>query len=1098
MKQKFLNFMMLLCVGLMALNTTVYAQQEWQNQYTNGVNRMNARATSYPYTSLEAAVKCDRDLSEMKSLNGEWKFNFVEDVALAPEGFFKSDFDASKWDNITVPSCWEMKGYGYPIYTNSTYPFPNNPPYINRDNHTGSYVREFTVPELWDGKRIIIHFGGVYSGFYVWINGEKVGYSEDSCLPAEFDITQYVKKGKNKVAVQVYKWTDGSYLEDADHWRMGGIHREVYIAAIAEVSLYDFGVRTTLDLKNNKSTLQIRPEIVNIKNENLNGWNVTAQLYDDANGKKEVFPKPITVTANHIFNEPYPQRDNVYFGLMEGIVSNPRLWNAETPNLYTLVISLIDKSGKLVDARSVKVGFRDIEIKDEELFVNGVAVKMIGVNRHDHSHTGGKTVTREEMERDILTMKQYNFNAVRTSHYPNDPYFYELCDKHGIYVMDEANLESHHQKGYLANRPEWSSAYMERATRMAVRDRNHPSVIIWSLGNESGCGPNHAAMASWIKDYDPTRYIHYEGAQGVPTHSLYRPIGRKEASIVTSEIVTDDTPDAPKKEVVGSPYLNPDDPAYVDMLSRMYPMVHELIEMATAPIVNRPIVMCEYAHSMGNSTGALKEYWDAIRAHKRLLGGYIWDWMDQGLYAKDSDGTVYWKYGGDFERGEHHDENFCINGVVGSDGSIKPAMMECKYVFQPIEFTLKDASKGVVSIKNRNFHMNSEIYSYSWELRDESSVLQSGVVSVATLKAGESADITLPIKKFKAKAGAEYWLRVKAVLNCDQTYAKKGHEVAWEQFEYLSKSVAETKTKNIKGSVMVDNRDENHIIISSKNFSITVDNGYISRYSVNNQLIIKSPLTPNFWRASTDNDWRGWKVEKWLGFWKTAPSKLKTKSIKVSGKNGDNKIVVDVVKNIENDVELKLSYTVWANGELEVDYNLTKGEEIPEMLRVGLQCESVNTISDITYYGRGPWENYSDRNASAMIGVYKTTPSEMEYDYVVPQENGNRTDVRWIALKNKYRGGIQIIGSEPLSVSVWETSQAGLEKAKHINEIENLKDGLTLNIDHIQTGLGGTDSWSMKSRPYENVRLLKNNYSYSFTIIPVGVKDCPIEVGRSN
>ncbi|MFI3277688.1 MAG: glycoside hydrolase family 2 TIM barrel-domain containing protein, partial [Rikenellaceae bacterium] len=501
-------------------------QPEWQNQHINGVDRMPARATSYAYTTQEQALEGDRTKSKMVILNGDWSFSYVDDYKDASKDFFESDYNSSSWKKIQVPSCWEMQGYGYPIYTNSTYPFPTNQPYIDRKNQVGQYITEFTVPESWDGDRVILHFGGVYSGFYVWVNGEKVGYSEDSCLPSEFDVTQYLKKGANKLAVEVLKWTDGSYLEDADHWRMAGIHREVYVMGLPQVSLYDFGVRTVVDLEKDRSLLQIRPEIVNNNKTDIKGWNVEAQLYDA--DQKAVFPKPITSDANYIFKEPYPQRDNVYYGIMEGMVMRPKLWNAEQPNLYTVVITLKDKEGKIVDARSTKIGFRDIKVDDEQLKINGVAVKLYGVNRHDHSQTGGKTVTREEILQDILLMKQFNFNSVRASHYPNDPYFYEMCDKYGLYVIDEANLESHHDKGYLGNRPDWATSYLERAVRMAVRDRNHASIIMWSLGNESGCGPNHAAMAGWLKFYDPTRLVHYEGAQGLPQDPRYTPINRKQ------------------------------------------------------------------------------------------------------------------------------------------------------------------------------------------------------------------------------------------------------------------------------------------------------------------------------------------------------------------------------------------------------------------------------------------------------------------------------------------------------------------------------------------------------------------------------------------
>ncbi len=1089
----------LLAVSIMSVQSAPTAtpvwrssQPEWQNQYVNGVNRLPARATSYSYRDAELAKAGNRDKAAMLSLNGEWKFNFVEDVKDAPEDFYKSDFDTSKWDKITVPSCWEMKGYGYPIYTNSTYPFPANPPYIDRTNPTGSYLREFTVPESWSGERVIIHFGGVYSGFYLWINGELAGYSEDSCLPAEFDITEYLKSGKNTVAVKVFKWTDGSYMEDADHWRMAGIHREVFLMAVPNVSLYDYGVRTRVDLKKNTARLQLRPEIVNQNKQNLKGWNLSAQLYD-AEGKA-IFPKDIKVTADFVLREPYPQRDNVYYGMMEGLVVNPKLWSAEHPYLYTLVWSLTDNKGKVVDARSSKIGIREIEIVGDEFLVNGVAVKMIGVNRHDHSEVGGKTVTREEMLEDVILMKKFNFNAVRASHYPNDPYFNELCDEYGIYVMDEANLETHHQKGYLSNRPEWSTAYLERATRMVMRDRNHASVVMWSLGNESGCGPNHAAMASWIKDMDPTRPVHYEGAQGIPQHPLYKPVGRKQASIVTSEIVYDEPiKDDPKKEI--NDYSNPDDPAYVDVISRMYPMVEELVQMTKNPVMNRPIVMCEYAHSMGNSTGRMKEYWQAIRSHKALLGGYIWDWIDQGLRAKDpKTGKVYWTYGGDHEKGEHHDSNFCINGVIGSDRSVKPAMWECKYACQPIEFTAVDIASGKIKLQNHNFFSSTDEYRYYWELRDESKVLQSGEFTVPSTAAGKSVEVVLPIKKIKAAAGAEYWVRLSAKERNDRNYAKAGFEVAWEQLPYL-KGESKAASSKISGSIGVDKSDKANITVKGVTFSLSIKDGYIANYTLNGLEVISSPLRPNFWRASTDNDWRGWKTERVMGFWKTAADKLETKSIEVS-ESGNKSVKVDVVKAVGKDVTLKLSYTIKANGVVEVSYDVKKGAEVAEMLRVGLQCESSNKLSRVTYYGRGPWENYIDRLDSAMTAIYEATPESLGYEYVRPQENGNRCDVRWFAMQTAKGNGVQIVGAEPLSMSLWETSQAALEKATHLNEVEKTPGRLTLNVDLIQAGLGGTDSWSMKARPALEDRLLESGYSYSFKIVPVTQKSDLKQMGR--
>lgn len=674
-----------------------------QQPHVNAIGRLPMRATSYSYANAGDALSCERDRSALMMLDGTWKFRFAADRSEAPNRFYEADADVSGWDDLEVPSCWEMHGYGYPIYTNMPYPFPFRPPYITIDNPTGCYVREFDVPESWGDRRLILHFGGVYSGFEVWVNGHFAGYAEDSCLPSEFDVTELAVPGRNRIAVRVWKWTDGSYLEDADHWRMAGIHREVFLMGVPKVSIADFGIRTRMSSDMRSALLQVRPRLDNLSGEDASGWKVSAQLYDPQG--QPVLTPAMELSAGRIFNEIYPQRDNVYFALMERRVEQPQLWSAETPVLYTLVLTLADAEGRVAEARSCKIGFRDVKIEGDELRINGVPVKLYGVNRHDHDPVRGKAVTREGIEQDIRLMKLNNFNSVRTSHYPNDPYLYELCDRYGLYVLDEANIESHQVRGYFSNDPEWGGAFQERVSRMVVRDRNHPSIIGWSLGNESGCGPNHAAAAGWIRDFDPTRFIHYEGAQGQPEHPLYRPVSRSEAARATSV-----EQKLAEQTVRNVPYANPNDPAYVDVLSRMYTPVAQLADMAVDSLLDRPVILCEYVHSMGNSTGNLKDYWDVIRASRRLAGGYIWDWVDQGLLKKDAAGTEYWAYGGDFEpEGIYNDRNFCINGIVNPDRSDKPALAECKYVFQPVEFTACDLSRGLIRVRNRNFFTTTDV-----------------------------------------------------------------------------------------------------------------------------------------------------------------------------------------------------------------------------------------------------------------------------------------------------------------------------------------------------------------------------------------------------
>lgn len=1065
----------------------------WYDQAVNAINRLPARATSYSYGSIEEALANDFSKARIQSLNGTWTFKFAEDITLAPADFYQPDYDTNGWTEIQVPSCWEMQGYGYPIYTNIEYPFEFNPPFITRDNPVGSYIRKFNIPEDWGKGRIILHFGGVYSGYTVWVNGQKVGYAEDSCLPSEFDITNYISQGENSLAVRVLKWTDGSYLEDADHWRMAGIHRDVFLMWMPDVAIYDFGVRTVFDDKLENARLQIRPAITHTPGISTEGYSVTAQLYaPDGRAASRLLSLPV----DDILSEAYPQRDNVYFALMEDLIEKPLKWNAENPNLYTLILSLQDNKGHCVEARSCKVGFRDIRIHDQQLLVNGIPVKLYGVNRHDHSESGGKSVTREEMEADIRLMKQYNFNSLRTSHYPNDPYIYELCDKYGLYVIDEANLETHGTGGKLSNDASWTGAFMERVTRMVIRDRNHPSIIFWSLGNESGTGPNHAAMAGWVKEYDPTRCIHYEGAQGQPMSPLYVPIERSSAAIFTSAEITDDR-QLPKEPAGGA---NPNDPTFVDVISRMYPTYKELEEMALNPRIDRPILMCEYAHSMGNSTGGMKDYWDVIRAHQSLLGGHIWDWIDQGIARTDKSGQKYWAYGGDFERPtDHNDGNFLINGLLFPDRSPKPALETCKYIYQPIEFKANDLSSGQISIKNRNFFATSDRYYFTWILKDETGDLQNGQFEIETIGPNEITTVEIPIRKFKQKPGATYLLNLYAHEKTALPYAEAGYICASEQFVLPGTKPSALKQNKGNQQPHIQQTDSEIIICAAKTrLVVNQETGYIDCYELNELPIFTTSLKPNFWRAATDNDRRGWKTRQQCGIWETAHEDFNSRfgSTDIQTEQTDSTVIVHVRKTMQYKIVLNLDYIMYGNGLLEVAYQLEIADEVPEPLRIGMQTQITNKLFAITYFGRGPQENYQDRKDGIFLGTYQTNATEMMTQYVYPQENGNHCDTRWIAFTDRKGSGIQFIGRNPLSVSVWNTTQKELDQAKHIGEAKVLNDSQTVNIDHLQAGVGGTDSWSRKARPSDQYRLLDKKYAYRFFIRPIhDIKDA-IDGGR--
>lgn len=1056
----------------------------WADHTVNAINRLPARATSYSYPTEADAIADDRAKARIQSLNGRWKFKFAEDLSLAPDNFFTPGYDTEGWSEINVPSCWEMEGYGYPIYTNIEYPFDFNPPLITRDNPTGCYLKTIRIPDGWKNTgRVILHFGGVYSGYTVWLNGKEVGYAEDSCLPSEFDITEYLTDGDNTLAVKVLKWTDGSYLEDADHWRMSGIHRDVFLMWRPDIAIEDFGVRTVFDNKFEDAHIQIRPIIALTPGTETDGYNVTARLFDK-NGQQT--GHDMTIPVNEILSEAYPQRDNVYFPLIEQVIEKPLKWNAEQPNLYTLVLSLNDSEGNCLDARSCKVGFRDISIHDQQLFINGVPIKLYGVNRHDHSEHGGKTVTREEMEKDIRMMKQYNFNSVRTSHYPNDPYIYELCDKYGLYVIDETNLETHGVGGRISNDPAWAGTFLERVSRMVIRDRNHPSIILWSLGNESGTGPNHAAMAGWVKDYDPTRPIHYEGAQGQPTSPLYVPLKRTSAAVYTSAVQSDDAKTVAKKPKVSA---NPNDATFVDVISRMYPTYLELQEMAVNPNIDRPIMMCEYAHSMGNSTGGMKDYWDVIRAHKSLLGGHIWDWIDQGIARTDKNGQKYWAYGGDFEKPtDHNDGNFLINGLISPDRTAKPAMETCKYVYQPIAFSSDNISSFNVTLINRNFFATADRYNLLWQLCDEDATLQSGKLDIAQIAPGDSCVIQIPVKKFKRVPGATYMLNLQACEKESTPYSDAGFVCASEQF-ILPVIPVESKSKTGSKGVPQMTETDKEIVIKSAGADIIIDKntGYISQYALNGQPVIVKPIKPNFWRASTDNDRRGWKPRNSAGIWESVPEDFGSRvaSTDINHEVSESKVLIHVRKTLQYKIALNLDYTIDNDGTVKVDYNLNIADEVAAPLRVGLQTEITNNLPEITYFGRGPVENYSDRIEGTFLGKYRTNASDMMTGYVFPQENGNRCDTRWITFTGNKNAGIQIIGLSPLCVSAWNTTQKELEKARHIGEYKLLEGSQTVNIDLAQTGVGGTDSWSSKAIPSKQYLLSDKNYSYQFIIRPV-------------
>ena len=1021
---------------------TILTTPDWENPEVIGINKEPGHCTLIPYSDNRTALKVDRTASPFhKSLNGKWKFHWVRKPADRPIDFYKPEYSISGWREIPVPSNWQMHGYGIPIYLNVPYPFPPNPPYIPHEyNPVGSYRRKFTIGEEWKDRRIFLHFDGVKSAFYVWVNGRKVGYSQDSMTPAEFNITQYLQPGENTLAVEVYRWSDGSYLEDQDMWRLSGIYRNVYMFATPQVHIRDFFVRTDLDDAYIDATLMVRPKIANYSNQNLKGWTIEAQLYDREKGA--VLSKPMVRDISSIVGEQYPQRGNVKFALLEAKVNNPHKWSDETPYLYTFVLTLKDNNGQVIEVESCRIGFREVEIKDGQLFVNGKSVKLFGVNRHEHDPDHGRAIPVSRMIQDIKILKQYNINAVRTSHYPDDPTWYDLCDKYGIYLIDEANLESHGLKGYLSNVAAWANGFVERAIRMVERDKNHPSVIFWSLGNETGCGPNHAAMSAWIKDYDSTRPIHYEGAVG-----------------------------------------RPKDPYYVDVISRMYARIPEITRIATDPVDVRPMVLCEYSHAMGNSVGNLKEYWDTIRSHKRLIGGFIWDWADQGLRKKSSDGKEFWAYGGDFGD-KPNDGNFCCNGLVQPDRKPNPSLSEVKKVYQRIHVAPVDILAGKFRVKNEYDFRNLNFTEISWELSADGHIIQKGTLPKLSLGAGAEGELQIPFKKPTLQSGSEYHIKITFSLASDTSWAKRGHIVAWDQFQIpFDVPPAPIVDLNSMPSLTLKETGKK-ITVTGRGFELTFgkESGAIESFLFGKKQLLASPLVPNFWRVPIDND-NGNGMPRRLGAWRKAGPNRTVKTVKAEQlKSQVIRITTEATIHVGTSSMYKTVYTIYGNGDIIVDATLTPGSgRLPDLPRFGMQMAMPGRFNTLTWFGRGPHETYWDRKTGSAIGLYSGLVNEHIHTYVRPQENGNKSDVRWMSLTDQNSAGLIAVGMPTIDVSVWPYTMADLEKARHIHELPQ-RDTITVNLDYKQMGVGGDDSWG--ARTHREYTLPAKSYSYRFRLTP--------------
>lgn len=1014
---------------------------DWENPSIFAVNKEAPRASALPYNNEQLAVKDNYEQSPYYlSLDGIWKFRWVKIPAERPVNFYKEDYNTSDWDNIKVPGNWELQGYGTPIYTNLVYPYPKNPPYIpHSDNPVGSYKRSFDLPQAWNGRRVYLHFDAGTSAMYIWVNGQKVGYSQVTKSPAEFDITAYVKSGKNDVAVEVYRWSDGSYLEDQDFWRLSGIDRSVYLYSTAQTRIQDFFAKPDLDSSYKNGLLNVDVTLKNYQST-ASEQSVELALLDKAGKSLFRISKMALISANG--------NETIRFSKK---VSSPKLWSNETPDLYTVLLTLKDKNGKLVEVTSCKTGFRKVEIKDGVLLLNGKSLLVRGVNLHEHNQYTGHYVDEETMLKDIRMMKLFNVNAVRMSHYPQSPLWYKLCDEYGLLLCDEANIESHGMGAELqgwfdkskhpAYLPEWAPAHKDRIVRLLERDKNHPSIILWSMGNECGNGPVFHEMYKWLKQRDPSRPVQFEQAG---------------------------------------------ENANTDIVCPMYPSIKYMKEYASRKDVKRPFIMCEYAHAMGNSTGNFQEYFDIISTSKHLQGGFIWDWVDQGLATKDENGRFYWGYGGDFGATAYRsDENFCLNGLVFPDRTPHPGLYEVKKVYQDILFKAKDLGKGMITVQNRFLYTNLKNYDFKWELIKNGDVISQGSFALAQ-SAGTTKDVKLPAPAVQAEAGAEYFLNLFAYTKNPTRFVPQGHEVAREQLAFASNDYF-TVQPATKGDVqMKEERNGLSLLCQNVEMNFNKRSGELSSYRYKGEQLLGSAPQPQFWRAPVDNDF-GNRMDVLCNIWRTAGMNKQLKSMDVKQEEG--KVLITstyFLRDVSSNYTVQ--YTAYADGRLQVNASWKAGvASLPEIPRFGMQLKLAEEFSNFSWYGRGPYENYSDRNTASLIGCYNSTVAEQYVPYLRPQENGNKTDVRWLTLTNKEGLGVRIDGLQPLSVSALnnlpEDFDPGLtKKQQHINDINPRKE-VILQVDLLQRGVGGDNSWG--NYPHEKYLLKADAYSYGYIISPV-------------
>lgn len=1032
--------------------------RDWEDPEMFSQNREAPHATMISFPDEISALEAIKQNSpNYLSLDGIWKFHYVDSPDKRPYWFFKDDYDVRDWDDIEVPSNWQMKGYDVPIYVNIGYGFKINPPYIPHEwNPVGSYKRSFRVPSEWKDKEVFLHFGAVSSAFYVWVNEELAGYSQDSKVPAEFNITEFLKKGENTLAVEVYRWSDGSYLEDQDFWRLSGIQRSLFLHARPKTRINDFFAVGDLENNYTDGFLKLDVSLFNA-DEGEDNFSVEASLFEE-DRKIYTESKDVKLTDRKAlinFSKKLPEI---------------KKWSSESPSLYSLVINLKDNFGNNLESVGARIGFRKVEIISSQLHVNGVPVYLKGTNLHEHHDVTGHVVDEATLLRDIRVMKSNNINAVRTSHYPQQELWYELCDKYGLYLIDEADIESHGM-GYrkditLADKQEWAAAHLDRMQRMVERDKNHPSVIIWSLGNEAGDGHNFLNNYKWTKARDFTRPVQYE---------------RAEQSTNTTE-------------------------RHTDIVCPMYARIRQIEEYALDPKNDRPLILCEYAHAMGNSVGNLQDYWDVIEKYPKLQGGFIWDWVDQGILTTDENGEKYWAYGGDFgEEGVPSDGNFCINGLVWPDREAHPSLAEVKRVYQYVGFEPVDLKTGMIKIRNKYFFTDLSVFDFDWEVVSDGVIVQSGKVPLPEIIPGNEMDILLPFEKIDPAPGAEYFLNLRVSRSDEWNLVPEDHVYAAVQYKLPAEGKS-LPAKRDELAVLQTGSEGNKYTVSGSDMTIVFDleKGKMESFTFKGKRLIDKGPEPDFWRPPTDNDY-GYNMDRRLGVWKKAGETAIVKKAGISQPEM-GRVVLTFEYDISGNDNEKIAgyvttYTIYGSGDIVIKNQFSKvADRVPEIPRMGMQMQLPEDYRNLTWYGRGPHENYSDRKTSADVGLYESTVDDQYVPYIRPQENGYKTDTRWLTLTDDNGSGILVSGNPLICFAALKNLHDDFESpgklsqyrkdAKsantHTNDVRP-RELINLNVDLGQMGVGGDNSWGAEIHP--QYRLLDKRYEYSFRLKPIVKED---------